>query len=417
MRKLSVPYTIRRRGIYYLNLRWNNQFIRQTLATKDPIEAFQKVNALAPILSNSQVSKQTLKHQLSDILGTSKQSNGRKLAKSSESTLLLSEAFHLYKTEQSIENWGVRTASQNEATFRQLTEVVGDISVSSMSKAIVRDYKQALLSYPANRYKGWRKDKTLEELQADGCRSISLETVRNIMGRVSSFFNWLVAQGYREDNPFTGTAPRRAHSARSERSPFSDDDLRLIFSTPIFLDKAFKHDWQYWLPLLGFFTGARLEELCQLKREDIQVSEGVYFLNINPDGHPENRLKSPSSIRLIPLHKELIKLGFLSVVESCSRGAFLFGLTRINTNLGHVPSKWFGSYKASLGLPKRTKVFHSFRHTLRDKLTISGVANEHIREILGHEQIGETFGRYGSSIPVDVLAASINRVSLPLSLE
>ena len=144
MRKLSVPYTIRRRGIYYLNLRWNNQFIRQTLATKDPIEALQKVNALAPILSNLQVSKQTLKHQLSDILDTSKQSNGLKLAKSSESTLLLSEAFHLYKTEQSIENWGERTASQNEATFRQLTELVGDISVSCMSKAIVRDYKQAL---------------------------------------------------------------------------------------------------------------------------------------------------------------------------------------------------------------------------------------------------------------------------------
>jgi hypothetical protein len=42
MRKLSVPYTINRRGVYYLNLRWNNQFIRQSLATKDPMEAFQK---------------------------------------------------------------------------------------------------------------------------------------------------------------------------------------------------------------------------------------------------------------------------------------------------------------------------------------------------------------------------------------
>jgi hypothetical protein len=34
MRKLSVPYTIVRGGVYYLNLRWNNQFIRQSLATK-----------------------------------------------------------------------------------------------------------------------------------------------------------------------------------------------------------------------------------------------------------------------------------------------------------------------------------------------------------------------------------------------
>jgi hypothetical protein len=48
MRKLSVPYTIKRNGIYYLNLRWNSPFIRQSLATKDPMEAFQKVNQLAP---------------------------------------------------------------------------------------------------------------------------------------------------------------------------------------------------------------------------------------------------------------------------------------------------------------------------------------------------------------------------------
>ena len=51
MRKLSVPYTIVRGGIYYLNLRWNNQFIRQSLATKDPMEAVQKVNQLAPMFS------------------------------------------------------------------------------------------------------------------------------------------------------------------------------------------------------------------------------------------------------------------------------------------------------------------------------------------------------------------------------
>ena len=57
------------------------------------------------------------------------------------------------------------------------------------------------------------------------------------MGRVASFFNWLVKQGYREDNPFCGVAPRRVHSARSERSPFTDDDLRLLFGTAIYRDK------------------------------------------------------------------------------------------------------------------------------------------------------------------------------------
>ena len=64
MRKRSVPYTIVRGGVYYLNLRWNNQFIRQSLATKDPMEAFQKVNQLAPIFSNPKTCEQILRQQV-----------------------------------------------------------------------------------------------------------------------------------------------------------------------------------------------------------------------------------------------------------------------------------------------------------------------------------------------------------------
>ena len=69
MRKLSVPYTINRRGVYYLNLRWNNQFIRQSLATKDPMEAFEKANQLAPLFSNPQTCAETLRHQVFEIAG------------------------------------------------------------------------------------------------------------------------------------------------------------------------------------------------------------------------------------------------------------------------------------------------------------------------------------------------------------
>ena len=418
MRKLSVPYTIKRRGVYYLNLRWNDQIIRQSLATKDPMEAFKGVNQLAPILSNPQSSEQALRLRVSEIVGIGKRPKGNalRLVQSDESLILLSQGFNLYKQEQVLENWGVRTATQNEASFKQLIEIIGDIPITAVTKSVVRDYKQTLLSYPANRHKGKRKEKTLEQLLEEGSVSISLETVRNVMGRVSSFFNWLVKQGYREDNPFSGVAPRRIHSARSERSPFTDDDLRLLFGTAIYKDKDYAHDWQYWLPLLGLYTGARLEELCQLKGDDFKVSDGCHYIDIHGEGDVHNRVKTPSSVRKIPVHSELLKLGILDKVNMRSRDSFLFDLRRVNTNLGHQPSKWFGGYKASLGLPKGTKVFHSFRHTLRDKLTLSGVPNEHIRELLGHEQIGETFGRYGSSIPVSVLAESLEKLHFPLSI-
>jgi integrase len=416
LKKLSVPYTIKRNGVYYLNLRWKNQFIRQSLATKDPMEAFKKVNQLAPLIVNTSACVKTLRLQVSEIVGSGPHQKGKplKLTEPDGSMLLLSHAFTLYKKEQVIENWGVRTAAQNEATLRQLIEIIGDMPVVAVTKTVVRQYKQILLSYPANRYKGKCKDKTLDQLVKEQCTPIGLETVRNIMGRVSSFFNWLVNQGYAEENPFLGVAPKRVHSARSERSSFTDSDLKLIFGTPLYKDKIYDHNWQYWLPLLGLYTGARMEELCQLKGRDFRVSGDTHYIDINGEGDTQNRVKTPSSIRKIPLHSELISLGVLGLVQDHPKDRFLFDLKRINTNLGHVPSRWFGRYKASLGFPKGTKVFHSFRHTLRDHMTLSGVPNEHIREILGHEQVGETFGRYGSSIPVSILAQSIEKLSFCL---
>jgi hypothetical protein len=267
MRKLSVPYTIRRNGVYYLNIRVNNQFVRQTLATKDPMEAFQKVNQIAPLLSNADVCEQMLRLQMSDIVGKSSRSRacGLKLAQSDDSLLLLSQGFALYKKEQIIENWGIRTAAQNESTFKQLLELIGDLPIIAVTKAVVREYRQALLNYPANRYKGNRKDKSIAQLNEEGCQTISLETVRNIIGRVSSFFNWLVKQGYKNENPFLGVAPRRVHSARSERSSFADHDLWLLFGTTIYISKLYKHEWQYWLPRLVFKIELKLGRLAEAR--------------------------------------------------------------------------------------------------------------------------------------------------------
>ena len=412
MRKLAVPYTIKRNGVYYLNLRWQKSFIRWSLSTTDATVAFNVVNEITPLLANDKGCEQTIRQQVASLIGKKQSPVEVKTVNSvdSEPLILLSEGFRLYTQEQSIENWGERTASQNKATFGLLVEIIGDIPVTQVSKVVVREFKQVLLSYPSNRNKGSRKEKTLKELAEEGCPTISLETVRNIIGRVSSFFNWLSRQGFRDNNPFVGAAPRRAHSARSERSSFNQKELQMIFGTSLFTDKQYTHEWQYWLPLLGLFTGARLEELCQLKIGDIKREDDVYYLDIHGDGDPQNRVKTACSIRQIPVHQTLIDKGFLRLDHKCAQSPQVFDLRRVNTNLGYLPSKWFGRYKTSLGLSKGTKVFHSFRHTLRDKLTLTGAPTEHIREILGHEQIGETFGRYGSSIPVSILAKSLAEV-------
>ena len=178
--------------------------------------------------------------------------------------------------------------------------------------------------------------------------------------------NVLVKQGTQVNGTITNAVKRKAAGTKGKLS-FSVDQIKRLY-------KSAKERNDEELADLIFFamhTGARIEELCQLKGQDFKVTDGCHYIDIHGEGDTQNRVKTPSSIRKIPVHSELINLGLLDVVNKRSRECFLFNLKRINTNLGHLPSKWFSGYKASLGLPKGTKASHSFRHTLRDKLTLS----------------------------------------------
>ena len=144
MKKLSVPYTIKRRGIYYINLRWKNTFIRKSLATGNPLEAINLINQIRPHLKEAHGLKDNFIRQIHTVLESArpKSSIDNENFELDEVQIRISQAFVVYKDEQEVENWGVRTALQNEATITQLIELVGDIQVASVTKATAREYKK-----------------------------------------------------------------------------------------------------------------------------------------------------------------------------------------------------------------------------------------------------------------------------------
>ena len=74
-----------------------------------------------------------------------------------------------------------------------------------------------------------------------------------------------------------------------------------------------------------------------------------------------------------------------------------------STGYGTMISRWFAKYLIKLGIKKKGKNFHSFRHTVVNRLTTKQVYEPFIKELIGHSHGSITMDVYGGKKPLDVL--------------
>lgn len=161
----------------------------------------------------------------------------------------------------------------------------------------------------------------------------------------------------------------------------------------------------YWVPLLGLYTGARCSELCQLLVHDIDTNAAVPTIRITDEGEGQN-VKSEAGHRTIPIHSELIRLGFLDYVNSVEGQKLWPDLPQREGKPGGYFSQWFGELRKSLGIPKPI-VFHSFRHTVRSQLSTARVSEIIIDRLLGHEVQGSVGASVYTHIDINALKDAI----------
>ncbi|MHB8848157.1 MAG: site-specific integrase [Burkholderiales bacterium] len=166
--------------------------------------------------------------------------------------------------------------------------------------------------------------------------------------------------------------------------PFSDEELSRIFNPEKFSTQERPAD--FWLPLLAIFTGGRIAELCQLAITDITNQNGTWAISINDEDY--KRVKSNAARRIVPIHPQLMELGFLDYVDDAQvHGDMLFPYLTPDKflNFSGTPSERFGKYLDTVGITNSKKVFHSFRSTANGLLKDADVAEESRCQFVGHE--------------------------------
>ena len=209
----------------------------------------------------------------------------------------------------------------------RFVELHGDMEVVKITRRHVLRLREALQELPVRR-SGKLLNATLPQLvewsqQHPRAPKVSNATVNKLLGGVQAVTLWARDNGLISDDvpwadPF---ANMRLPEDKPAREPWQLEELRLLFTSPVFTKDARpaagRGEAAFWLPLLGLFTGARLGELAPLTAADVTTDEPLQIpmITIREDADQGRRLKTAGSARVVPVHPELVRIGFLQFVE------------------------------------------------------------------------------------------------------
>lgn len=214
-------------------------------------------------------------------------------------------------------------------------------------------------------------------------QNYSSRTKVQYLSAFTTFWNWAAkndsywkATFKDSPNPFKDHAlPRQSSKERkrTERKDFTPDQLEHLHMVA----KSQGQDILSDVIMLAAYTGCRIEEIGQLRTDNIIKVEGVWSFDIEDS-------KTKAGIRQIPVHPD-IKTTVERLIAESKDGYLLPSVNKKNLygRRSDAWSKSFGKLKKSEGFSSQ-HVFHSIRATTITQLLRADVQGHIVASIVGH---------------------------------
>jgi len=350
------------------------------------------------------------------------------------------------------EEWKTTEADATKTTLKLWIECCGDKRPRDYTTEDAAAFHEMIKKLPSKYYHSSEYRRVYE---AVGARAVIAMSEGRAVGRISAktwnshnsssngFFLWCAGTGKALPNGTESICsgefvkikkkPVRRRDDPS-RVIYEDHQIRALFSAPKFMGAKSGHYWKqvgplvtrdhrYWLTLIGALHGNRREEPTLLRVKHVRHTAGIAFFDWMA---PElcDGLKDVGSPRDVPLHRDLLRLGFLEArVDGRDPEAPLFpeavSHSVMKRDAGPFGS-WYGHFCNACGVTDSRLDFHSWRHTAETRLLRAGVPQSHVDEILGHESEGrrsEMGGIYNHGMSIELLKESIDKLVLPIDVD
>ena len=347
----------------------------------------------------------------------------------------ISEYAGLFYDRKRLEETSEKEIGELNRNINDFIEVMGDLPIDQINKNVVSDYISFESRLPPQRRKSPKyRDLSIPQLlELEGIETQSIQNVNKRISKMSVFANWCVRQGFINESPFKDMQLSIKKNKSSGREPFNAKDLRRILAKETFLKWTVgfhhkhnpshnetgwfakgKENWgttiksstrnktlpaqpsgaknqmpYYWIFPLGILSGLRTNEMCQLRCSDVRKENRIWMIHV--EDTEDTNVKSVAGIRKVPVHPQLIKLGFIEYIAKQRRKKkerIFWELTKSRDGYSKQVSRHYNErLLPALGVwKKNVKVLYCTRHTFINKLYSEKVDENVIKTLVGHEK-------------------------------
>ncbi|AEG50726.1 integrase family protein [Sphingobium chlorophenolicum L-1] len=234
------------------------------------------------------------------------------------------------------------------------------------------------------------------------------------LAAVRATLNWAVEKRLIPANVATKVAVRVPRKALLRTRDFNPDEVKAILSAtldgPWIGVPEIKALSRRWIPWICAYTGARVNEISQIRNDDIYKVGDVWVFRITPEA---GTVKSNIS-RIIPIHNHLIEQGVIESLKARNGAIFYDPFRRRNKDSNIRYCKKVGEnlrdwIRSDIGITDPyVQPNHGWRHTFKTLALEVGIPERVADFIQGHapKTVGQSYG----SVSLPVLVSAISKI-------
>jgi integrase len=252
------------------------------------------------------------------------------------------------------------------------------------------------------------KDHRLASINPRTGRTISGKTVKDSdLAGLKTLFGWAVSNRKLTANPVTGITIKLGKPQKLRSKGLTEDEAKAILQAALKVTGEGRTDAaRRWVPWLAAYTGARVGELAQLRKQDVTKDGEHWTIRLTPEA---GTIKT-NEARTVVLHTHLVELGFPAFVEVAPAGHLFLKPNKSGDVLGPLQGlkNRLSEFVRTIVSDPNVAPMHGFRHRFKTVGMDAGVPSRILDAIQGHA--ARTAGDGYGDVTVKAMAQAMEKV-------